>query len=604
MMMSEASQLLLYQSAEEALYSSVHQSVTPATIAAAAARRTRTVSDMQVYLSRVGLSSSNSSIPRMIHVTGTKGKGSTACLCESVLRQAYGLSTGLFTSPHLVSIRERIRVNGQPVSKAVFGQAYWDVRQRLEQYSNDDGLPVLPGYFRMLTILALYIFEHYQLSSSTAAAGPPVTGSGTSNRKKQKLDCIIFEVGMGGRYDATNCLTFYNNNNNTETVVPRVVRGITLIDYDHCRVLGNTLPEIAWEKGGICQVEKGASAPLTPHPQRESAAYDDEVALHSSQQEQPQQDSDTLPYNTCFALDTNTPQVLQVLTLCAAIEGQGARLHVVDTTDQQQHPLLPPFLGLPGAHQRLNALLALAMCESLMHPISVPNVTDLQRALVNVSWPGRCQTVPLSSGSGSTFTTTIPTALRLDGAHTVQSMAAGIEWFRSVAVKDHNNPAAVSSDGCFRVLIFYCSHERNPVELLQLLWQQCHFGAVYFCTPDSSRPSAVAQATATQLLTEAGITVQSELQEQQQKPSWPSTLASLWKHLERQPQEKPITAAMDMASNVTVMEALERCTRMGAQQQASRIEVLVTGSLYLVGSALDAIQWEEESAPGGIVVQN
>jgi folylpolyglutamate synthase/dihydrofolate synthase len=483
----------------------------------------------------------------------------------------------------------------------------------LEQYDvddNDDGLPVLPGYFRMLTIMALYIFQHYQL---------------TNNRK---LDCIIFEVGMGGRYDATNCLTYNNNHSNN------VVRGITLIDYDHCRVLGNTLVEIAWEKGGIFQVDKGANAPLTPHPQREAAAY--ELAVQQQQALLSPNDNDnhdkTFPYTSCFALDTNTPQVLQVLKLCAATEGQGARLHVVDTTAaaQQPHPRLPPVLGLPGAHQRCNALLALELCQSLMHPVTavVPSATDLQRALENVSWPGRCQTVPLVSSSSlssscesTIYATTIPTTLRLDGAHTMQSIAAGIEWFRSVAILNHPPTTTDAADRCFRVLLFYCSHERNPVELLQLLLKKCDLGAAYFVLPDSSRPSPVVPATATQLLTEAGIAVQSELlpeQEQQvdskddndngRRPSssssWPLTLASLWKHLERQQHsgESATAAAMDVACNLTVAEALERCTRMGAQQQASRIEVFVTGSLYLVGSALDAIQWEEESAPGGIVI--
>ena len=377
-----AASLLLYQSAEEALYSPLHQSVTGPTLAAAAARRTRTVSDMHVYLSRVGILETTTlmSVPRMIHVTGTKGKGSTACLCESVLRQAYGLSTGLFTSPHLVSIRERIRVNGQPVSKTVFGQAYWHVRKRLEEYQeSEDGLPVLPGYFRMLTILALYIFKHYQLSET--------------NRKQ--LDCIIFEVGMGGRYDATNCLSYYNT---PGTDIPvRVVRGITLIDYDHCRVLGHTLPEIAWEKGGIFQVEKGASAPLTPHPQRESTAYQLAVQQQRAREGKDDDNNNSNLPHTCFALDTNTAEVLQVLELCAAMEGQGARLQVVDT--QQQPRLLPPnaVLGLPGTHQRCNAELALQLCESLMHPVTVTSAAHLQQALANVSWPGRCQTVPLAS---------------------------------------------------------------------------------------------------------------------------------------------------------------------------------------------------------------
>ena len=100
------------------------------------------------------------------------------------------------------------------------------------------------------------------------------------------------------------------------------------------------------------------------------------------------------------------------------------------------------------------------------------------------------------------------------------------------------------------------------------------------------------------------MAVQPKLLEDVDGQSWPSTLASLWKHLERQPGASVAAAsAMDVAANLSVAEALERCARVGAQQSSSHIEVFVTGSLYLVGSALNAIQWEEENAPGGIVVQ-
>ena len=156
--MTEASSTDNFETAVAALYSPLHQSVTREAIQAAAQRRTRTIEDMRTFLQRIQMSDSWTNQRRLIHITGTKGKGSTACLCESILRRAYGQRTGLFTSPHLVDIRERIRINGMPVSKRVFGQVYWELRRRLEAFSNNDddddsGLPLLPGYFRMLTLM-------------------------------------------------------------------------------------------------------------------------------------------------------------------------------------------------------------------------------------------------------------------------------------------------------------------------------------------------------------------------------------------------------------------------------------------------------------------
>lgn len=163
-----------FETAVEALYSPLHQSATKEAIEAAAARRTHTVGDLRTYLQRIGMPQTATTAvfasKRLVHITGTKGKGSTACLCESILRNAYGFKTGLFTSPHLVDIRERIRINGQPVSKSVFGQVYWELRERLDANCDDEGdrnddddddekqkqlpqLPKLPGYFRMLTLM-------------------------------------------------------------------------------------------------------------------------------------------------------------------------------------------------------------------------------------------------------------------------------------------------------------------------------------------------------------------------------------------------------------------------------------------------------------------
>ena len=152
----------LFESGIEALYSPLHQSATKEAIQAASARRTSTVSDMRTYLQRIGLPLTAFGRKKLVHITGTKGKGSTACLVEGILRNAYGLRTGLFTSPHLVDIRERIRINGRPVSKQVFGEVYWKLRRRLEDSAaatdTEKGaeLPILPGYFRMLALMVSF----------------------------------------------------------------------------------------------------------------------------------------------------------------------------------------------------------------------------------------------------------------------------------------------------------------------------------------------------------------------------------------------------------------------------------------------------------------
>jgi folylpolyglutamate synthase len=139
----------------------------------------------------------------------------------------------LFTSPHLIDVRERIRIDGRPVSRQVFGQTYWYLRRRLLQAANgddgdDDDLPPppLPGYFRMLTLMALFVFAHHHRDPG-------------HRRRRGGIDAMILEVGMGGRYDATN------------VVESRKVCGIALLDYDHVDVLGDTLEMIAAEKVGI-----------------------------------------------------------------------------------------------------------------------------------------------------------------------------------------------------------------------------------------------------------------------------------------------------------------------------------------------------------------
>jgi folylpolyglutamate synthase len=574
-----------FATAVAALYSPLHQSVSPESIARAAARRVGTVTDMRVYLQRAELhtiarnsdSVTSSNVPRtrprIIHVTGTKGKGSVCCLCECILRERFGLRTGLFTSPHLVDVRERIRVQGKPVSPDVFAHTYWRIRSRLEAFRNtniggdgvgdDEDLPTLPGYFRMLTLMALYVFYHYE----------------------PRIDVIVLEVGMGGRYDATNIL---------DLDLYDVRCGITQLDYDHVRVLGNTLEEIAWEKGGIFKVHKADNANVTLKPHSAEAVTKQEIIDFSlaATDHASEDDSGNTRGHMFFALDTNSPSALQVLHDCARIEGRGVTLQLVGVAEAEssQHQkrsgytMLPDscLIGLPGSHQRLNAQLAITLCESLSlsgkdkaRSIQDRGVDVMFDALSRASWPGRCQTVEVPEQSMT---------LRLDGAHTVQSIKVGYNWFK-LQQKDCNNSR--------NILIFNCSHERDPVELLDLL--DCEmFTAAFFCRADSERPSAVVKASAQDLLQRSGRVVRQDLLPNTQA-TWQETLESLWNHrCEQTPHRSEIS--MTTASNLSVSQALKQIRK--SQYAGEHSEVLVTGSLYLVGSVLNAVKWSEREADG------
>jgi dihydrofolate synthase/folylpolyglutamate synthase len=144
---------------------------------------------------------------RIIHVAGTNGKGSVCAMIDSICR-AQGYRTGLFTSPHLVSYRERIRVDGEMISEEEVAHGLGALRQQIADWDPH------PTFFEITTALAL---DHF---------------------KKRDCELVVLETGLGGRLDATNALT-------------PVVSVITPIGYDHQAWLGNTLEEIAAEKAGI-----------------------------------------------------------------------------------------------------------------------------------------------------------------------------------------------------------------------------------------------------------------------------------------------------------------------------------------------------------------
>src|SRR6202051_1733478 len=147
------------------------------------------------------------------HIAGTNGKGSTAAFLESILRHA-GFKTGLNTSPHLEKINERIRVNGEEISDDAFAETFTRIQALNEELLAACRLRAHPTYFECVTAIA---FEYFA---------------------RERVDFGVFEVGLGGRLDATNILT-------------PVVSIITRVDFDHENFLGHSLAEIAAEKAGI-----------------------------------------------------------------------------------------------------------------------------------------------------------------------------------------------------------------------------------------------------------------------------------------------------------------------------------------------------------------
>ncbi len=146
-------------------------------------------------------------------IAGTNGKGSTAATLASILR-ASGLKTGLYTSPHLLRINERIRINGDEIGDDDFARLHAEVDRVAERLVEERQLPWHPSFFEMMTAIAFAYFA------------------------RERVGIAVLEVGMGGRLDATN-------------VVEPLVSVIADISLDHQKFLGNTVGEIAREKVGI-----------------------------------------------------------------------------------------------------------------------------------------------------------------------------------------------------------------------------------------------------------------------------------------------------------------------------------------------------------------
>jgi dihydrofolate synthase/folylpolyglutamate synthase len=237
----------------------------------------------------------------VIHLTGTNGKGSTAAMIESLLR-ADGLRTGRFTSPHVMSVTERITIDGQPISDERFDDLWREIEPYVALVDQQEIDSVHMTFFEIITAMAYAAF-----------ADAPV-------------DVAVVEVGMGGAWDATN-------------VADADVAVVTPIDLDHTHVLGRTISEITREKAGI--IKPGAHAILAG--QSVEAA---EILLARCAE--------------VGALPQREGVDFGVIDRKLAVSGQLIRLSAADG------PVDDIFLPLYGAHQAANAGQALAAVEAFL----------------------------------------------------------------------------------------------------------------------------------------------------------------------------------------------------------------------------------------------
>ncbi|XP_024025430.1 folylpolyglutamate synthase isoform X2 [Morus notabilis] len=486
---------------------------------------------------------------KIIHVAGTKGKGSTCTFCEAILREC-GFRTGLFTSPHLIDVRERFRINGLEVTEEKFLHYFWDCWHKLEENITED-LP-MPPLFQFLTVLAFKIFVSEQIKEP-------------------------------------------------------VVCGITSLGMDHTETLGTTLGQIASHKAGIFK-------PKIP-------------AFTVSQPSE--------------AMDVIQERASELMV----------PLEVAPTLDHEKLEGLE--LSLSGDHQLINAGLAVSLCkcwlqrtgnwEKLFKNDSLEGELPeaFRRGLSSAYIAGRAQiardTSSVSYTSSNVFESSCGDLIfYLDGAHSPESMEVCAKWFSS-AINENEN-SLISSykvenmNGIFQnghiqhertsveasrkiskqILLFNCMEVRDPQILFPRLLSTCASSGTHF-----SKALFVPSMSAYNKVTSGASVIPLDISNKDL--FWQYSLQRLW---EKIIHGKEVDVVSDKGSRIDIARNLPReflyedasnCSPTDNQFACSavmpslpltinwlrdcvkenpslRLQVLVTGSLHLVGDVLKLLR--------------
>ena len=397
-------------------------------------------------------------------IAGTNGKGSTAATLASILRFA-GHRTGLYTSPHLFRVNERLCINGEEIGEAQFGEVHQRVEAVARRLVEAGELPWHPSFFEVLTAMA---FDYF--------AGANV-------------EVAVLEVGMGGRLDATN-------------VDEPLISVITDIALDHQKFLGNTITQIAHEKAGIIR-PGGIVVTLPQHPEA-NEVIGNVIAECGARA------VSAVPY---------VPPVAPRATEVPGVAPNGVRtsypLRVMGEDIIVDSPLV-------GRHQLRNVALAIAAAEQLNglgFPVTARNI---ERGIRETSWPGRFQRI--------TATSEHPEII-LDVAHN----PAGA-WALRSALSEYAGDRPL-------VLVFGVMRDKAVAEIAEILFPLAErVIATRADNPRSSAPGEIKEASA--------------------------------------------RTGVDIETAATVAHAVARASELVTRDGI----VVITGSIYVVGEALRAVQ--------------
>lgn len=421
----------------------------------------------------------------VIHVAGTKGKGSTCAFTESILRHA-GLKTGFFSSPHLISVRERIRINGNPLTRDQFAKTFFWVYNKLKPLREPGAPYEMPSYFRFLTCMAFHVFL------------------------EENVDAVVLEVGVGGRYDSTNVIR------------KPVVVGITSLGLDHQIILGNTLEEIAFDKAGI--MKEGV----------------------------PVYTVDSHPLNIMQLLRSHAEQVRCPFYKVPTSDAVGINLGLKD-----------------GMVSTMNATLAVHLANEFLSkrrpsvfpnfPNPLPTAAELSYSspqnylpfqiigLKNTKWDGRFQVLKHSS-SVTYF---------LDGAHTVESLEVALKWFTKVS----------SSPATSRVLVFNTTGDRSAASFLAPFASSGLINLAIFCPIRTS--SKVTKKQDNWAALDTGKDLMAPCRDN----------VKVWTSLQNSSEGVTCPCAESTVNYINHF----------SETNATSVDVLITGSLHLVGTFLGVL---------------
>jgi len=270
---------------------------------------------------------------KIIHVAGTNGKGSVCAFLSSILREE-GKRTGLFTSPHLVDIRERFRVEGEPVSEALFLEAFREVKEAVDKLlSENEQRPEEDAFFHPT------FFEW-------------VYAMGTVIFRAEQVEYAVMETGLGGRLDATN------------SVKHPVLTILTSISLDHTEILGDTIEQIAWEKAGI--IKDGVPVVCDGRSKEALRVIREEARKHGAELFSLEEDMYEIFINTHKNIDFSLNSVYDLYNDIR--------------------------VNSPAEYQAVNASLAIMAAEVLFNGQALAKESVIN-GIENTRWPGRMEEV-------------------------------------------------------------------------------------------------------------------------------------------------------------------------------------------------------------------